>query len=404
MRFSYKALHQDGSSTLGELEAPDRSRVVDALSKQGLIAIDVFESRAGIAAALNKPVFTRQGLNARQLADITGELATLVESGLNIEKALSVLHSLAEEKMPQQVLGRLQGELREGKSLSDAMKSDSSSFSKFYVSMINSGEVAGNLAEILDSLSTYLTRRLEIHEKIRSALIYPSILLVMVAVTMVIVLTVILPQFEPMFAQAEAALPWPTRFTLSVGQLVNEHFAGFAIALAVALTALMGVLRTDAAKKRLAAFWLRVPILGNLIRKDVFSRFHRMMGTLLRSGIPLSAAFAVSLDGVANGHIHQKLKEVLKKVREGNSLSSEYATLSDVPRLAIELTRVGEDTGRLSEMMLKTASVLERDVNNLVDRLMTMLVPALTITMGVVIAAMIASVLLGIISVNEIAF
>lgn len=404
MKFSYKALQPDGAAILGELEAPDRNAAVDNLTRRGLIPVDVSRVQSGILAALNKPVFTGDGLTPRQLAVFTSELATLVGSGLSLERSLTVLLSLSPDKKTGNLVRRLLNDVREGQSLSAAMQKEAGSFANFYVSMVNSGEVGGNLANVLDVLSAYQTRALEIRERVRSALIYPAILLAMVAVTMLLVVTVILPQFEPMFAQAEDGLPLPTRITLAVGAFVNDNSLLLLVLVAALVLSGIAVLRAESVRTKLHGFATRVPVLGTLVTKDAFSKFHRMLGTLLENGIPLTRAFRISTDGVSNRFIHSRLKSVMTGLQEGRSLSSGYAGIDVIPPLAMELTRVGESTGQLPAMLLKTAGILEGDVKVLVERLMTMLVPFLTISMGLVIAGMIASVLLGIISVNEIVF
>ena len=404
MKFSYKALQSDGAAVLGELEAPDRNAAVDNLTRQGLIPVDVSRPRSGFFAALDKPVFAGDALTPRQLTVFTSELATLVGSGLSLERSLAVLLSLSPDKKTGNLTQRMLSDVREGQSLSGAMQKETDSFTDFYVSMVNSGEVGGNLASVFDVLSAYQTRALEIRERVRSALIYPAILLAMVAATMLLVITVILPQFEPMFAQAEDGLPLPTRITLAVGAFVNDHSLLLLVLVAALVLTGIAALRTESVKTKLHDYATRIPIIGTLVGKDAFSKFHRMLGTLLENGIPLTQAFRIATEGVSNRYIRSQLQAVMTGLQEGRSLSTGYAGMDVIPPLAMELTRVGESTGQLPAMLLKTAGILENDVRVLVERLMTMLVPFLTISMGLIIAGMIASVLLGIISVNEIVF
>lgn len=403
-RFTYKAMTAKGEMQSGELEGQSRENILNQIARQGLIPVDVMAVQTGIMATLNKPLFQSGMLSPYQLLNMTREMATLIGAGLSLERSLMVLSSMATDKKIALTLKSLLSEVREGENLASAMRKSQNSFPKFYISMIKAGEASGTLGVVLERLSGYLARAVEIREKVRSALIYPMILLVMVVVTMVLIITLVLPQFEPIFEQVGDRLPWATEMVMSFGRLVNDNGLICLAILMLLVGGGMALFKNPKSRIRVDQAMLRVPILGNLIMKNEISRFHRMMATLLQNGIPLTSAFAISHEGISNALISRELHTVLTRLKEGSDLSSEYLKLSFVPTLAIELTRVGEDTGKLDAMMMRTADILDEDVKNLVDRLMALLVPALTVGMGLLIAGMIASILLGILSINEIAY
>ena len=403
-RYSYKAMDATGEIQTGEMEGQDRDNILDQLTRQGLIPVDVFSTQSGLMATLNKPLFQSGSLSAKQLLNVTREMATLIGAGLSLERSLQVLSSMASDKKITAILKTLLTEVREGESLANAMGSAQDAFPKFYISMIGAGEASGTLDIVLERLAGYLKRAVDIQEKIRSALLYPALLMVMVVLTMVLIITVILPQFEPIFDQVGDRLPWATELVMSFGRFVNNNGALCLVVILAMIAGITTLFKNQKSRIYVDQVALKVPVLGSLIMKNEISRFHRMMATLLQNGIPLTSAFTISRDGISNRLIYSEMGTILTRLKEGRDLSAEYLKVSFIPTLAKELTRVGEDTGQLDVMLIRTADILDEDVKNLVDRLMALMVPLLTIGMGLLIAGMIASILLGIMSINEIAY
>ena len=403
-RFTYKAMDAAGEMETGEMEGQSRDNILDQLTRQGLIPVDVISVQSGLMATLNKPLFQSGKLSSPQLLNITREMATLIGAGLSLERSLMVLSSMVSDKKISLTLRSLLTEVREGESLASAMTKEQEAFPKYYINMISAGEASGTLGVVLERLAGYLKRAVEIQEKIRSALIYPAILMVMVVLTMVLIITVILPQFEPIFDQVGDQLPWSTKMVMSFGKFVNSNGILCLLAILAVTVGVITLFKNQKTRQYIDEAMLKVPVLGSLIMKNEIARFHRMMATLLQNGIPLTLAFAISRDGISNRLMHSELGMILIRLKEGRDLSSEYLKVSFIPTLAKELTRVGEDTGQLDAMLMRTADILDEDVKNLVDRLMALMVPLLTIGMGLLIAGMIAAILLGIMSINEIAY
>ena len=404
MKFSYKALDAAGVPEQGDIDANDHRVVIDMLNRKGLIPIDVRPSQSGIVAALNKPVFDGNALNSRQLRDMTTKIATLLDAGLTLERSLMVLSAMPSDKKLQRVLNKLLNSIREGSSLAVSMQAQGSSFPDFYISMIKAGEAGGTLDIILGRLANYLDQAVEVSEKIRSALIYPALLMLMILITLTLLVTLILPQFETIFQQAESQLPAATYLVMKAGSFINQN----GIALLAATTALtvfsLVIIKQDSVQNMLDKKMLSLPVIGKFRAQRDFALLHRMIGILLQSGIPLTSAFQISQKAVSNRYIQEKLSSIISRLREGSSLSAEYLKVSFVPPLAIELTRVGESTGQLGSMLLKTADIMDADTEQLINRMMALLVPLLTIGMGLFIAAIIGSVLIGIMSLNDLAF
>jgi general secretion pathway protein F len=404
VNYSYRAIDAEGKIQTGELIAHTRDLGIEDLKKQGLIATEISEVKGGLIAALNKPIFEKRKLSNKELLSVTRELATLISAGLTLVKSLSILSSMNHDKKVKKILQKLIINIKEGESFASALRGKNSIFPKYYISMIEAGEASGKLASILQELSDYLSRSVEVENKIKSALTYPAILMVMVIVSMVIIVTVILPQFEPIFEQAEEKLPWITNAVMKFGKVMNESSGLIAVFLLCLTFGCMVAYKNHNVRGYFHKKILMIPILGSMIIKNEFTRFHRMLGTLISNGLPLVPSFTMAHDGVSNIYIHSGLMSVLGRLKEGSNLSSEYVKMKHIPMLVIELTKVGEDTGKLDEMLLRTSDILDIEVKQLVDRFMTILVPVMTIGMGLIIAGMIAAVLRGIMSMNEIAF
>lgn len=404
MNYSYRAIAQDGKTTVGEMEAPNVDAVLRDLKKQGLIAVDVSEAKTDIFAVLNKPIYLGAKFPQKELLAFTRELSTLIEAGLTIAKSLSVLRTMTRNKNTNKIISNLLFSIREGESFQSALKKEDGIFPAFYISMVGSGEASGQLDKILIKLSHYLERSNEVSTKIKSAMIYPCVLLVMVLAAFFMIITLVLPQFEPIFSQVDGNLPWVTEKVMGLSRFVNGN--GMAIMVSLIILILLSVIavRNDQFKMLLHQKILNVPIMGDLIKKGEIAKLHRMVGTLIQNGTPLVSAYSISIEGVHNIHLSRGLRKIIERLKEGSNISSEYMKTDFIPVVAMELTRVGEDTGRLGEMLVRTADIMDEDVKRLVDTLMALLVPFLTIFMGLIIAGMIASVLLGILSVNEIAF
>ncbi|MDB9999135.1 type II secretion system F family protein [Porticoccaceae bacterium] len=404
MRFNYKALAPDGSTEQGELNCIDQQAAIEVISNRGWIPVDITLTQTGILAALNKPRFNIDVLSYKQLRDMTQQMATLLSAGVTLERSMMLLSSMTADRKMGKVLSELIQSIRQGNSLGSAMEAQNKQFPSFYISMVKAGEAGGTLEQVFSRLASYLKQSVEVREKIRSALIYPTLLMAMVIVTIVLLVTLILPQFETLFSQAETELPLATAIVMNVGGFIHRHGLLLLIAgILLSSLALWGI-RQPVTQNILHRKILNIPILGSFTVQREFALLHRMIGILLQSGIPLAAALQISQQTLTNTKIAELLRHITTRVREGSPLSLEYSAQALVPPLAVELTRVGESSGSLGPMLIKSADIMDADTQQLIDRMMAILVPLLTIGMGLFIASIIGAVLVGIMSLNDIAY
>jgi general secretion pathway protein F len=293
--------------------------------------------------------------------------------------------------------------LRSGQSLARAMEVSEASFPPYYVGLVAAGEASGRLKENLTGLATSLDRTMQLRERVTSALLYPALLLIMTGVTFVLLVTVVLPRLKPLFSEAGAALPLPTRIVLGLGDFVQDYgWVLFGLFLFGAIL-FSEMLKMPAVRVGIDKTLLRLPLLLGLVQKSETAAFSRSLGTLLEAGLPMPAALSRVQSTLQNRAMAGAIGDVLAHVREGSSLSKALARPKLFPRMALELIHIGEETGALPHMLGRIADVYEREVASTLERLVSLLVPAVTIGMGLMVGGLVASVLVGIMSLNDLA-
>lgn len=402
--YRYRAVSGSGELIDGKLDGPTREAVVDRLIEQGHTPLSAVEITARSLRERFLPSFTlAKKISGREIVFLTQQLTVLLRSGVNLERAFEILIDLKSSPAMAAVLGDILGRLRDGASLADALAAQDRVFPGFYVSMVRAGESSGALDVVLARLTEFLVKTQTVRDKLKSALIYPAIVLAMVFITLVIVLTVVLPQFETLFEGSMASLPWPTRAILAFGDAFERYWWSLPIFALMILFGLSAASRRPAARLALDGFLLKTRMLFGLIAKTEVARFARTLGILLGSGVPVIVALSIAKDTIANLAMAQAVEEIKDGVKEGGGLAAPISRQGVFPDLALQLVRVGEETGRLPDMLLEVASIYDREVETTIERLLAILVPALTVGLGVIVAALIGSVLVGILSVNDLA-
>jgi general secretion pathway protein F len=404
--YRYRALAATGNLLSGSLEAPDRLAAVQRLQTLGhypIAAEEVSEGAAGsLWAWLNRDLMRRH-VTRRDLRLFAQQLATLLNAGLSLERSLEILLGLADADALRTLIGALLHDIRDGVAFSDAVARRAADFPPFFVSMVRAGEAGGALETVLQRIADLLERAHELRESIKSALVYPALLMVLSMASIAILLTVVLPQFKPLFDNAGKALPLSTRLIMALGDDVARYWWVAAAAIAAAALLARAQLRKPEIRRRWHGALIRLPLLGRLIAEVETARFSRTLATLLDNGVALLAAMQVAGQTITNLVIAQAVARVSTAVREGKGLAEPLAQSGAFPRLAVHMIRVGEETGELPAMLAKIAEIYEQEVKRTVERLMALLVPALTVSMGLIVAGIIVSMLTAILSVYDLA-
>lgn len=400
--FQYRAADAQGNTLEGEMEARAAESVAEHLQAQGFLPIEVGEATGGKSAGWLGG-HGRGRISQDEIALLTREIATLLRAGLPLDRALELAINLSANDEVREILGEVRQDVRGGVSLSAAMEAQKGVFSRFYLNMIRAGEAGGALEVVMARLTEFMERAKELRETVKSALVYPVILVTVAVVSVVVLLIFVVPQFTQMFEESGKALPLATQIVVAAGEFVQAWWWAL-IAAGIALYALFRRQMADPdGRYRWDERFLAVPLIGDLLAKIEMARFSRTLGTLLDNGVSLLIALSIVKETLGNSVMAERLDEVAAKLREGKGLGAPLLEAEVFPRLGVHMIMVGEETGRLSEMLIQVADVFDREVQTAVKRTLSLLEPALILGLGLVIGAIIMSILVAILSVNELA-
>jgi general secretion pathway protein F len=403
-RFRYRALGHDGATVTGELEAPGADAVIEHVQALGHFPLDAVETSTGrLGRLLGTDLAALRRPSVNELAIAIHELATLLEAGLPLDRSLEILIDVTSGKTLRPVLAAVLTRVRDGSGLADALGAHPRDFPAMAVSLIRAGELSGGLENALLGLADYLGKAHALRETVKSALVYPIILLATGGLSLAIVLTYVLPTFKPLFADAGKSLPLSTQIVMAFGDAATAY--GWLVGLFI-LAGILGyrqAMTRPELRRRKDAALSRLPVLGGLVTRIEAARFSRTLGTLLGNGITLPAALAITSETLVNTAMAAAVAATAESVREGEGLADLLTRARLFPSLALHLVRVGEETGKLEAMLLRQADIYDREVQRVIDRLLAALVPALTIGLGGIVAAIISSILLALLEINELA-
>ena len=405
--YSYRAVSPAGDVSSGELEAANESEIVDRLRDQGLLPMQIAQALGGTAAGERAPQAARRSWFAPKrvtrdnVLGVTRELATLLRAGLPLDRALELLISLATSLPVAVMLQGIRDDVRGGKSLSQALDARREVFSRFYVNIVRAGEAGGALGTVLSRLAETMERNKELRESVRSALIYPTILIFVAVASVFVLLIYVVPQFQSTFAQAGKALPLPTQVVIAVGTFLRNWWWAVIPGAALAIAWFRRRGRTPAVRRVRDARLLRMPLLGDLIAKVEIARFARTLATLLANGVTLLAGLAIVKETVGNVVLAGGLDGVIAKLREGKGFGRPMAETGLYPRLATQMILVGEESGRLEEMLARVADVYDREVATAIKRFLAVLEPVLILGLAVMVGGIVFSILLGVMGMSE---
>jgi len=400
LTFEYKAATTGGGTVSGILTGSNRQEVAEQLHTLGHIPIRIDETETRGKNRRSRFLAGRR-VGDEQIADFTRDLSTLLRAGIALERALAILGTLAVGESFGQLLERIRECVKSGSTLADAIEEHDRVFSRLYVNMIRAGESGGALETVLERLSDHLAKSKEIRDTLVSALIYPAILIVVALVSIFILLGHVVPQFAEMFESAGEALPLSTRITIGIGDTLRSYGWLLASATAAAVLVMRQQLGNPARLQQWHERLLKLPVAGQIILKIEVARFARTLATLLQNGITLLQALSIVRDTMSNRALATGVEQVTVSLREGESLAAPLAKHTRFPAFAIHMIKVGEETGNLQDILLQVAAAYDRDTQTTIKRALALLEPALILILGGIIAAVIISILVAILSVNE---
>jgi len=398
--FEYKAVAPNGETVRGTMEAATMDLVVLKLQEAGNIPLHAHESGTG-GFSLSSLRLSRRGMNSREVSQFTQQLSTLLSAGLPLDRSLHVLMDLSENERVQRTVTDIRDRVREGGSLSDALEEQHGAFNRLFVNMVRAGEVGGTLDVTLSRLTDYLERSRDLKDSVISALIYPILLLLLAAGSLILLLVYVIPQFTPIFEELGGDLPLITKIVLGVGAILQNFW--WAIILLTALVVWQFRRMLADQEKRFA--WdgrvLATKWIGDLVGKLETARFTRTLGTLLSNGVPLLSALSIARNVISNTVLRKDLNDAAREVKTGGGLAPNLASGGRFPRLALQMISVGEETGQLDAMLMKVSDTYDTEVRNTIERLLSVFTPVVTMLLAMLIGTIVLSVLLAILSIND---
>ena len=401
--FRYVAVEPSGRVARGTMEAPSEAAVVDRLRRQGSLPVRAEPDRGGRLSGLLSVELGRRGLRRQEVADLTREMATMLGAGQDLDRTLRFLGETAPNARVRAVVEGLRATVRDGGALAAALQRYPGSFPPLYVGLVRAGEAGGQLAPALERLADLLEKERRLAATVTSALIYPALLLVAAIGSIVLLLTEVLPQFVPLFEQSGAALPRPTQILIDVGNFLGAYGLWLLLAFIVLGLVARAALRRPGPRLAADRLILHLPVLGGLAREVLAARLTRTLGTLLINGVPLIAALGIARGVLGNRAGEAAVERAALSAKGGAGLSGSLAESGVLPPRAVHLLRLGEETAQLGPMALRAAEIHEEATRIGVQRMVALLVPGITVVMGAAVAGIVASLLLAMLGLNNLA-
>lgn len=402
--FRFRAVNAQNTEVAGHMEGASRSEVADRLIADGMtpLAVEpgVAPAARGLVTAIESAVGAGTSATRKELTSLLGQLSDLVEAGIRVDSALKIISVSAANARTQKLASAISAKLGEGIALAEALRSEAPQLPGYARGLISAGEASGTLDVVLRSLAATFKQSDDIRAKILTALIYPSLLLVMIGVAIAMIFIMVLPEFRRIFQSARSPIPTETQFLLDVSDFLAFGWPYLLIlSLGLVVTGIWA-LRQEEWRARADAVLLKSPGVSAIEIPSIIAQFCRAMTLLLGNGFTLTESLALSVAGVRNRSAKAQLTQIVQQLREGVRLSDALRELHFFPRESLEVLRIGEETGRLPAMFGKVATLAEKQLNERTDRFVAILTPALTIVMGLLVGAVVVSLLSGIMSLN----
>jgi type IV pilus assembly protein PilC len=383
--FTYTARTSGGELRSSTIDAASRDDAVNQLRRQRLTIVKVDE---------NRPTKARGSIGMRDIVIFTRQFSTMINAGLPLVQALDILARQSENKALAQTVREVVFEVESGHTVADAMRKHPKAFSELYTNMVAAGEQGGILDTILGRLAVFLEKNDALVRKVKGAMIYPSVIMGVAVIAVVVLLWKVIPVFQDMFASVNMELPGPTKFVIGLSDLLNNYWWAMLAGLAAAAFMIKQAYGTSGGRLAIDKFLLRVPVLGDVLRKSAVSRFTRTLGTLISSGVSILDGLEITAKTSGNRVIQDAIMESRASIAGGESIAAPLQKSQVFPPMVISMISVGEQTGGLDEMLSKIADFYDDEVDAAVSGLLSLLEPIMIVFLGVVVGGMIVAMYL----------
>ena len=400
--YSFKAIMPDGQLQEGEIHASSEQAAMDSLQASGKIPLSA-EPQSRMSTG--SPVISGPGAkDSKLVAQLTQELMYMLRAGVSLDHALDVLQQQKHHNRLSEALSGIQQSIRGGHSFSEALELYPGLFSPLYISVIKAAEASGDLAEGLTTLNLYLDNARQLKEKLSAALIYPLILGLVSVASILVILLYVVPQFAGILEDSQQSLPFHTQIILDLSQWLNHYGFYLLGALIVVGLIIRQSYRVAAIRHQIDKLKLHLPLVASLQIKAELARFNRSLGTLLHNGVPLLQALKIAHQTLQLAPLQHLFEQCSTELKDGSRLSPILSRSDLLPGMMIQLIRVGEETGGLGSMLLRLADIYDQQTASELRKILAILEPLLIVTLGLIIALLVLSMLSAIVGINNITF
>ena len=402
-QFRYVAKDNAGKTATGIVEATDRKGAIDILRKKELVIVSLEEekAKAGFLSGISISPFSKK-VDIDDMVVFSRQLTTMIESGIPLVNAMDILGEQMEKSFFKQVIFRIRDDIEAGASFSEAISKEKRIFSPLFVNMVRAGESSGTLDEILDRLATYLEKTSALQKKVKSALVYPAVVMAMAVFVTLLLIIKVIPVFKEIYSGFGAALPGPTLALILVSDFVRKYFFIGVIFIVFFVFILARLIKTEKGGYFFDRLKLRLPVFGPLIKKVAISKFTRTFSTLIKSGVPILNSLDIVGKTSGNLVVEKAVEKVKANVRDEENIADPLARSGIFPPMVVRMISVGEKTGELEKMLSKVSEFYDAQVDAAVSGLTSLIEPLIIAFLGVVIGTIVICMFLPIFGMSEI--
>ncbi|AAF11416.1 type IV pilus assembly protein PilC [Deinococcus radiodurans] len=397
--YEYRARDRGGQTLKSQMEADSEAQVRDALRARNLMILEIKAPKTGLNADIKIPGLTDRPPGLKQVAVFSKQLATLINAGVPLVQSLAILQRQLDNKTFEAVIKKVRGEVESGQPLSEALQQHPKIFGRLFINLVRAGETSGTLDTVLERIADFQEKQLALQGKIKSALTYPTVVLVFALGITYFLLTTVVPQFAGILTQLNAPLPFITRMLMAVSNFLQHSGLLLLAIIAVIVLAYRWYYRTPQGRHAIDDFKLRLPVFGNLIQKSAISSFARTFGLLVSSGVNIIESLEITKGTADNAIVEETIENAKNVVISGDQMSSSLATSKVFPPMVVSMVAIGEETGSLDNMLNKVADFYDREVDEAVESLTAAIEPMMIVFLGGIVGLIVAGMFLPMFSI-----
>jgi type IV pilus assembly protein PilC len=388
--FEYTARNLKGDLEKGQVDLPTKDDVVAHLRKNRLVVVQVRQAPKAVSLG----GMFKAGVKTRDVVIFTRQFATMINAGLPLVQALSILAQQTENKTLADTTRQVVYDVESGQTLADALRKHPKVFSDLYVNMVAAGEAGGILDTILQRLAEFLEKNDAIIRKVKGAMVYPGVIMSVAVIAVAVLLIFVIPTFQTMFASVALELPLPTRIVIGMSHLLTSYWWVLLGVIGVSIFGIARYYKTKGGRLQIDSLMLRFPVLGDVLRKSAVSRFTRTLGTLVSSGVSILDGLEITARTAGNMVIHNAVMESRQSIAGGDTIAAPLQRSKVFPPMVISMIAVGEQTGGLDEMLSKIADFYDEEVDAAVSTMLSLMEPVMIVVLGVIVGGMVVAMYL----------